>query len=46
MGNYKELSEKIIFFKENKIKCQKKLTLQKRLNQFDLSKNLKNIMTY
>ena len=32
VGNYKELSEKIVFFKENKIKCQKKTNLcQKKI---------------
>lgn len=42
VGNYKELSEKIVFFKENQIKCQKKLNFaKKRLSRFDFSKNLK-----
>ncbi len=42
VGDYEELSKKIIFFKENKKKCQKKLLFaKKRLHRFDFSKNLK-----
>lgn len=41
VGNYKELSKKIIFFKQNKKKCQKKLSFaKKRLNRFDFFENL------
>ena len=41
VGNYKELSKKIIYTIDNKKKCNKKLLFaKKRLARFDFSKNL------
>ena len=41
VGNYKELSKKIIFFKKNRKICNKMLTnATKGLNRFDYKSNL------
>ena len=42
MGNYKDLSKKIIFYLKNKKKCKFKIKFAtKNLNRFDYTKNLK-----
>ena len=41
MGNYKELSKKIIYYSKNKKKCNKMLKLSiSNLHRFDYHKNL------